>query len=78
MMPVAAVSNAGTPFAPNVRLSYTYDSANNLRPVIDTINGHVKGSKLFTYDAKNRVTGITQSGNRVASKRVDMAPMMLR
>ncbi|MEG4465002.1 FG-GAP-like repeat-containing protein [Microcoleus sp. D3_18cC1] len=67
------VDNAGTPNIPNVLLKYTYNKVNNPLSVTDTINGQLRGTKSFTYDDGNRVTRITQSGNGVSSKRVDMS-----
>ena len=67
------VDNAGTPGVPNVVFDYDYDPVGNLLSVTDTIDGEVKGTETFTHDELNRVTRITQSGNGVADKRVDMS-----
>jgi RHS repeat-associated protein len=40
--------------------------------VTDAISGIQKGTNAYTYDILNRVTKLTQSGNGVTSKRVDM------
>ncbi|NJN10831.1 MAG: hypothetical protein HC815_23705 [Richelia sp. RM1_1_1] len=45
----------------------------NLKTVTDTIDGTQSGIEEFTIDDLNRVTRITQSGNGVTDKRVDMA-----
>ncbi|MEM7758756.1 MAG: FG-GAP-like repeat-containing protein [Cyanobacteria bacterium P01_A01_bin.40] len=67
------VDNAGTPSVPNVVFNYDYDPVGNLLSVTDTIDGEVKGTEAFTHDELNRVTRITQSGNDVADKRVDIS-----
>ena len=45
----------------------------NLLTVTDTIESQLSGIEAFTYDELNRVTSLTQSGNGVTDKRVDMA-----
>ena len=45
---------------------------NNLTSVTDAIDGVEAGVETFTYDKLNRVERITQEGNGVAEKRVDM------
>ena len=60
------------PGVPKVVLSYGYDAVNNLTSVTDTIAGTQRGVETFDYDVFNRVKRITQSGNGVAEKRVDM------
>ncbi|WP_150111759.1 RHS repeat-associated core domain-containing protein [Oscillatoria nigro-viridis] len=54
-----------------MRLRFENTSSDNLLSVSDTINGEAKGTTAYTYDNLNRVSRITQSGNGVASKRVD-------
>ena len=69
-----AVDNAGIPDAPNVKLAYTYDDVGNiLSTATDTINGSMRGTNAYSYDALNRLTALTQSGNQVSDKRVDFA-----
>ena len=68
---LTSVDNAGTPLVPNVVFNYDYDPAGNLIRVSDTIDGVAKGVENFTYDALDRVTSITQSGNEIADKRID-------
>ena len=70
---LTSVTNNGTPNVPEVTLFYDYDAVNNLTSVGDAINGDQAGIEAFTYDALDRVTHITQNGNGVAEKRVDMA-----
>jgi YD repeat-containing protein len=67
------VDNLGTAGVPRVQLDYAYDPANNLTTVTDTINTVLKGTTLYTYDKRDRVTQISQSGAGVTTKRVDMA-----
>jgi RHS repeat-associated protein len=70
---LSAVDNTGTPNAPSVLLSYSYDAANNLISVTDSINGQQKGTMAYSYDSLNRATQSTQSGNGVSAKRIDLA-----
>jgi RHS repeat-associated protein len=62
------VNNFGTPGVPNITLNYTYDAVGNNLAVTDTLGG----VENFSYDALNRVTTITQSGNDIEDKRVDL------
>lgn len=66
-----AIDNAGTPDMPNVVLNYAYDDAGNIVSVTDTIDGVAGGTNTYRYDALNRTTQVTQSGNSVSDKRVD-------
>jgi YD repeat-containing protein len=52
---------------------YGYDAVNNRTSVTDTITGLQRGVEISDYDALDRVTRITQRGNGVAQKRVDMS-----
>ncbi len=70
---ITSVDNVGTSSIPNVVLNYTYDLVGNRLTVTDKINGTLRGTKTSTYDNLNRFTRITESGNGVANKRVDMA-----
>ncbi|WP_370623539.1 peroxidase family protein [cf. Phormidesmis sp. LEGE 11477] len=65
--------NAGTAGVPDVLLSYGYDAVNNRTSVTDFIMGTQAGVESFTYDTLDRVTRITQSGNGVADKRIDLS-----
>lgn len=65
-------SNAGTHDVPDVVLNYSYDAVGNKLSVKDNINGQLKGTETFTYNALNLVTKITQSGIGVIDKRIDM------
>jgi RHS repeat-associated protein len=67
------VDNTGTPNAPHVVLSYTYDAVGNMLSTTDTINGVVSGTNNYSYDALNRLTKLIQGGNGVSDKRVDFA-----
>lgn len=67
-----SVDNTGTPGVPGVRLNHTYDPVGNRLSVKDTIAGQLKGTQSFIYDALNRMSQITQSGNGVAEKRVNL------
>ncbi|WP_370623551.1 peroxidase family protein [cf. Phormidesmis sp. LEGE 11477] len=68
-----STDNAGTTGVPDVLLSYGYDAVNNRTSVTDFIMGTQAGVESFTYDALDRVTRITQSGNGVADKRIDLS-----
>src|SRR5262249_49496148 len=70
---VKTVDNNGTPGAPRVVLTYSYDAVGNVLSVADSINGQAAGINGSTYDALNRMTRITQSGTGVQEKRVDLA-----
>ncbi|TAF58198.1 MAG: DUF4114 domain-containing protein [Oscillatoriales cyanobacterium] len=63
--------NTGTPNAPKVLLNYTYDKVGNVDLMTDTINGQLAGTNDYTYDPRNRMTRINQSGTGVSNKRVD-------
>lgn len=70
---VKTVDNDGTPDVPRVVLTYGYDPVGNFTSVADTIEGVAHGLNTHTYDALNRLVQVTQSGNDVAAKRVDLA-----
>lgn len=61
--------NAG---APAVEVRYTYDAANNVRSVSDSVNGQPGGVTAYEFDALNRATRLTQTGAGVSDKRVDL------
>ena len=63
--------NVGTPNAPHVLLTYTYDAVGNTTSVTDTIEGVVGATTEYLYDPLNRQTRVSQSGNDVSDKRVD-------
>lgn len=65
------VDNAGTPGAPRVVLAYTYDDVGMVLSMTETISGQQGGRNEYLYDARNRVTQITQSGPNISDKRVD-------
>src|SRR5262249_5332624 len=69
---VATVDNAGTPGAPHVVLTYTYDAADNVLTLADAVNGQADATNAYTLDALNRVGTVTQSGPGVHGKRVDI------
>jgi YD repeat-containing protein len=69
---VTSIDNTGTVGVPAVKLSYAYDAVGNLLTVNDSISGNNAGITAYTYDLLNRVTRLTQSGNGVQSKQVDM------
>lgn len=64
-----SVSNAGTPGVPVVVQQFTYDAANNVTQMAETIGGAAGATTNYVLDALNRVTRITQTG--AAAKRVD-------
>ncbi len=68
---VLTSDNTGTPGAPNVVLSYGYDSVGNVKSVTDTINGVAGGTNAYSFSSLNRLTQLTQMGNNVRDKRVD-------
>jgi RHS repeat-associated protein len=70
---LTSVDNKDTAGVPNVVLASSYDAADNLLKVTDTISGVLKGDTSYVYDALNRATQVTQSGSGVSTKRVDMA-----
>ncbi len=74
------VDNTGTPGVPEVRLDYNYDtytdSQGRLNYVVnltDSVNGQLGGSQASYYDPLNRLVSITQTGNGVSDKRVDLS-----
>lgn len=67
---VFLVDNSGTPNAPEVILTYTYDALGNITTVEDDVDG---GSlTAYQYDTLNRMTRIEQSGVNINDKRVDL------
>ncbi|MEO1684060.1 MAG: RHS repeat-associated core domain-containing protein [Cyanobacteria bacterium J06631_12] len=67
------IDNIGTPDVANVVLNYDYDNNGNISAVIDTIDGTLGGTTAYDYDALDRMTRITQSGDDIRDKRVDFA-----
>lgn len=65
-------NTAGTPGMPPVMLEYEYDLYGNTRFVREYVNGQAAGVTEYTYDARNLITRIMQSGAGVAPKRVDL------
>ncbi|MEZ6136991.1 MAG: FG-GAP-like repeat-containing protein [Pirellulaceae bacterium] len=68
---VVSIDNTGTPDVPGVTLGYSYDAANNVLVVTDTINGVARGTNAYEYDGLNRMISVKQSGPNVAEKAVD-------
>lgn len=66
-----SVDNSGTPGSPRVEFDYSYDAAGRRIAAADRIVGQDAGIETRTYDALDRVTSITQSGDHVAYKRVE-------
>jgi RHS repeat-associated protein len=69
---VSTMDNGGTPNAPHVVLAYSYDPADNVLSLTDTINGHADATNTYTPDALNRLAEVTQSGAGVSTKGVDL------
>ena len=63
------VDDNGTSSLPQVTLTYGYDPAGNRTSLDDSLGGRTS----YTYDVRDELTTITQSGSGVASKRVDFA-----
>jgi RHS repeat-associated protein len=63
------VDNVGTPGAPRVVLTYSYDANGNTTRVQDSLGGMTD----YSYDPLDRLSRVTQSGSGVQPKRVDMA-----
>ncbi len=70
---VKSADNSGTPNAPSVLLNYAYDDAGNVLSVSDNIDGNGGGLTGYSYDALNRMSRITQTGNGISDKRVDLS-----
>ncbi len=68
---VVTVDNAGTPDAPHVMLTYTYDAIGNVLTVSDAIEGAAGAIASYQYDSLNRIVQTLQSGNSTNDKRVD-------
>src|SRR5438309_8991824 len=64
-----SVDNAGTPGMPHVVLTSGYDAAGNRTSLADNLGGQ----NAYTFDVRNWLTELTQSGTGVAPKRVDFA-----
>ncbi len=69
---VLTVDNAGTPGAPAVVFSNTYDANSNLLSRNETIDGQIHATNTYVYDTRNWMTRVTQSGPGVVDKRVDL------
>lgn len=73
---VISIDNAGTPGAPNVVLTQTYDEMGNRLSVAATIDSVADYVNEYVYDYLNRMTRVTQQaqpGATVLPKRVDFA-----
>jgi RHS repeat-associated protein len=64
---MTSVDNQGTPGSPRIVLTYGYDNASNRTSLADSLGG----VNSYTYDARNELTTLTQSGTGVQPKRVD-------
>lgn len=62
------VDNQGTPGAPRVVMTYSYDANGNVTQVADSLGGVTS----YSYDGLDRLARVTQSGTGVQPKRVDM------
>jgi choice-of-anchor C domain-containing protein len=62
------VDNQGTPGAPRVVMTYSYDANGNVTQVADSLGGVTS----YSYDGLDRLSRVTQSGTGVLPKRVDM------
>jgi RHS repeat-associated protein len=63
-----SVDNLGSPHAPRVAITYSYDANGNTIQVQDSLGGITN----YTYDALNHLSRVTQSGIGVQPKRVDI------
>ena len=70
---VRTVDNLGTPQAPRSILTYTYDTNGNVVSVTDTLDGAAGAVVNYAYDGLNRLSRVTQSGQGLSDKRVDLA-----
>jgi hypothetical protein len=61
------VSNAGTSFAPEVSLTYSYDAAGCVLPILDSLGGNT----TYEHDSLDRVIEMQQFGAGISEKRVD-------
>jgi hypothetical protein len=52
--------------------NYSYDAGNNLLEVVDSIDGVIKGKKVFNHDGINLVTSLHQFGDGVVNKLVEI------
>jgi len=64
-----SVDNLGTPSAPHVVVTYSYDANGNVTRVQDSLGG----STDYIYDALDRLSRVTQSGIGVQPKRLDIS-----
>jgi RHS repeat-associated protein len=69
---LTSIDNSGTSGVLAVKFDYSYDGVGNLVTVADSIAGSNAGITSYIYDELNRITRLTQSGNGVVSKRIDM------
>lgn len=63
------VDNVGTPGAPRVVMTYSYDANGNTTQVQDSLGGVTE----YGYDGMDRLVRVTQSGTGVQPKRVDIS-----
>ena len=61
------VDDNGTSSLPQVTLTYAYDNAGNATSLDDSLGGRT----TYTYDVRDELTTIAQSGSGVTAKRVD-------
>jgi RHS repeat-associated protein len=64
---LTSVDNQGTTGVPHVILTYTYDNAGNRTGLDDSLGGLTS----YSYDVRNELTSLTQSGTGVTAKRAD-------
>ncbi|MCZ6704455.1 MAG: hypothetical protein O6942_01010, partial [Bacteroidetes bacterium] len=65
---IESIDNTGTPGAPPVEISYAYDANQNIIQVTDSLNGMTS----YEYNALDRVASVSQSGDSVNDKRIDV------
>jgi RHS repeat-associated protein len=65
---LTTIDDQGTTGLPQVTMTYGYDNVGNRTSLSDSQGGVVS----YTYDARNELTTLTQSGTGVSAERVDM------